>query len=335
VRRARTIASVCGGLALFSLIPTWGWAPLWLMALSALNTETLDARTARSQRPEYHAAFSVLWSQCIVAAAVILTGGPRSLALPLIAVPTAFAAARFRPAAVMLGVATAVALLLAATLGVDARQTLAHPDGLVVAVAVLAGISAVVHALSGAEAERRNESILDPLTGLLNRLGLRRRFDELAEQARLTDNPISLLICDIDNFKKFNDEFGHARGDAILSDVAEEIRNQLRSFELIYRIGGEEFMVVLPGAPAAEADRLAKHLRQAIEQTLKITISTGVSTAYGRDVQYEPLFQAADHALYAAKASGRNRVLTAPVLPPDRHVNAVPSPRDGLGLLRA
>src|SRR5438876_5841361 len=112
-------------------------------------------------------------------------------------------------------------------------------------------IEAVVGAPSGAEVEHRNVALLDPLTALLNRAALERRFHELEEQAHLTGETVSLLICDIDRFKQVNDTYGHDRGDAVLRDFAYEMRKHLRSFELIYRLGGEEFLLVLPGAGAA------------------------------------------------------------------------------------
>ena len=120
------------------------------------------------------------------------------------------------------------------------------------------GISAAALALNGAELEYRTTAVLDPLTGLLNRQGLQRRFDELAEQARLSGAPISLLVCDVDHFKLINDSHGHAVGDAVLRDLAYQLRKQLRSFELIYRIGGEEFLAPLSRHDARRSERAGR-----------------------------------------------------------------------------
>jgi diguanylate cyclase (GGDEF)-like protein len=169
--------------------------------------------------------------------------------------------------------------------------------------------------LSAAEVEQRGEAVLDHLTGLLNRTSLQRRFEELAEQAALTDEPISLILLDIDRFKAINDEQGHARGDAVLRDVAYEVRKQLRSFELVYRLGGEEFMVVLPGTELGEATTVAERLRTALEEALPgglaVTASFGVAGAIGAAARFDELFAAADTSLYRAKAGGRNRVEVA------------------------
>jgi diguanylate cyclase (GGDEF)-like protein len=184
-----------------------------------------------------------------------------------------------------------------------------------VAVALLVSITAVVAALSGAEVEQRTESVLDPLTGLLNRAALRRRFDELEEQARLTGETVSLLVCDIDRFKSVNDTHGHDRGDAVLRDLAYEMRKHLRSFELIYRLGGEEFVLVLPGVHDEDARRVAERLRTAVREArpggLPLTLSIGVASGFGREVDFESLFKSADRALYVAKEHGRDRVASS------------------------
>jgi diguanylate cyclase (GGDEF)-like protein len=173
-----------------------------------------------------------------------------------------------------------------------------------------------VWALQAAELHHRSEAILDPLTGLLNRHALAPRFIEISLQARLTRQPVCLLLCDVDNFKTINDRYGHDCGDAVLRDVAYALRKHLRSFELVYRLGGEEFLVVLPGIDAARGAEVAERLRSAVELTrpmgYPVTISLGLSAGWGEQVDYDALFKAADLALYEAKAQGRNRVIAAP-----------------------
>jgi diguanylate cyclase (GGDEF)-like protein len=111
---------------------------------------------------------------------------------------------------------------------------------------------------------RRHAAVLDPLTGLLNRKALELRMVELELQAHLTGDSVCFVACDLDAFKRVNDEYGHDRGDAVLRAAAHELRKALRSFELIYRIGGEESLVVLPGAGMEEGlatgERLRAHL---------------------------------------------------------------------------
>jgi diguanylate cyclase (GGDEF)-like protein len=312
VSRARAIASAAIGLCLIYVAPIYGWWLVALFAVSALNTQTLEWRMRRSVRPEYHVAVSILLSQALIATAAAFSGGSRSAILPLIAVPTAFAATRFRLAVAIAASGTAIALALVATLGLHPSETLEHPIGLIGAVALMIGISAAAQALNGAELEYRSTAVLDPLTGLLNRQGLPRRFDELAQQARLSGAPISLLICDVDHFKLINDSYGHATGDAVLRDLAYQLRKQLRSFELIYRIGGEEFLVLLPGATLHDAkaigERICESTRQYDCDGVSVTLSVGAGSQSGAEVEFDSLFAAADEALYSAKIAGRDRV---------------------------
>jgi diguanylate cyclase (GGDEF)-like protein len=315
IRRARTISTVAVGATLITFAQTNGWWTLVLFAITALNFATLDARCARSRHPQLHIAFSIVQVQCVLAVAAALSGGPDSPSLPWIVMPTAFSAARFRGTVVIADVALGIAMLLGATLGVDAAEVIRHPDGVLVTSVLMISITAVVYVLSAAEVEQRGEAVLDHLTGLLNRTSLRRRFDELAEQAAMTREPISLIVLDIDRFKAINDEQGHARGDAVLRDVAYEVRKQLRSFELVYRLGGEEFLVVLPGTTLNEAAAVAERLRSTLEQALPgglaVTASFGVAGAIGAGARFDDLFAEADAALYRAKDRGRNRVEVA------------------------
>ncbi|HEX4010517.1 MAG TPA: GGDEF domain-containing protein [Solirubrobacteraceae bacterium] len=110
----------------------------------------------------------------------------------------------------------------------------------------------------------------------------------------------------------------HACGDAVLKDVAYVLRKELRSFELLYRIGGEELLLVLPGAGLAAGCDVAENVRASIERGrpagLEVTASLGVCTAGGAQIEFGPMFEAADSALYLAKRSGRNRVAYVPAL---------------------
>ena len=120
-----------------------------------------------------------------------------------------------------------------------------------------------------------------------------------------------MIECDLDHFKQVNDVHGHERGDAVLKEAAYVMRKNLRSFELVYRLGGEEFLVVLPGLAFEEGLALAEHLRTGIEDArpggLPVTASFGVAAARGAEVEFEPLFREADAALYLAKRNGRNQ----------------------------
>ena len=160
---------------------------------------------------------------------------------------------------------------------VDAQAVVDDPTRLIAALTLLIGITAITTALMQGELEHRDRAVLDPLTGLLNRSSLESRVVEIEQQAHLTGGAVSLVLLDLDRFKRVNDTYGHERGDAVLRDVAYEIRKSLRSFELVYRIGGEEFLVLLPGVALAEALEVAERVRHAVHGArpggLDLTIS--------------------------------------------------------------
>jgi diguanylate cyclase (GGDEF)-like protein len=167
----------------------------------------------------------------------------------------------------------------------------------------------------------RAEAVIDPLTGMLNRKALATRVAELEQQSRLSREPVGLIVADIDHFKSINDEGGHAAGDAVLREVAYQLRKRLRAFDLSYRIGGEEFLIVLPGATRDQTLDLAEDLREGIAAGPRaghsVTLSFGVSASdAGETFDYESAFKEADTALYDAKRSGRNRVCSVDRLEP-------------------
>jgi diguanylate cyclase (GGDEF)-like protein len=316
VRMIRKVGTGAVGVALVISAPWLGWWTFILFALSVVNFLNVDHRIDRSPHPERVSVFAILITLLLLGTGVVLSGGPTSPALPWLVLPAGMVAARFRPQVVIAGLVLTIAVILAATLGVDSSATINNPVPVFATLALLTAMVSIVWALQAAELHHRGEAILDPLTGLLNRHALVPRFAELSMQARLSHQPICLLLCDVDNFKAINDEHGHDCGDAVLRDVAYALRKHLRSFELVYRLGGEEFLVVLPGIDAGAGHEVADRLRAAVEQArplgFEVTISIGLSAARGERVDYDTQFKAADTALYEAKRAGRNRVFTAP-----------------------
>ena len=315
IRRARRIGSIAVGAALLLLAPTYGWWITALFAASALNLLTLDRRLEASERPERVAAASLLLTAVLIAVGIAGSGAGQSPVLPWLAIPIGMSAVRFRLPVVLAGAAVGMLLQAAATLAVDPASVVDHPGYTIVTLALIVNVVALVAALQEAELFHRRASVLDSLTGLLNRKALAPRFVELEQQARLAGGVVSLIAIDLDSFKQVNDDHGHDRGDAVLRDVAYEMRKSLRHFELFYRLGGEEFLVLLPGVDRDAAEGVAERLREAVEQlelgNVHLTISAGVATASGDGVGFQALFAAADRALYQAKDQGRNRVVAA------------------------
>lgn len=157
---------------------------------------------------------------------------------------------------------------------------------------------------------------VDPLTGLANRMRLNDVFEWERAQAQRHGTPLSVLMLDLDRFKRINDEHGHEAGDRVLVAFARMLRERLREIDLISRFGGEEFLVLLNNTDGKRAVAVAEALREGVEQlaiehrdkTLKLTVSIGVAE-YGPDgIDLDTLSRIADERLYQAKANGRNRV---------------------------
>jgi diguanylate cyclase (GGDEF)-like protein len=294
-------------------IPWFGWVPFIPLLGSIVGYSLLRPRIATSLRPEYVVAATVLNAQVLIGVGIAVTGGADSPAIPFILLPLVTLPARFSTRGVYAGLAVTVVTLLAATVGADTAGFLDQPTYVLSGLATAGGLTAFAQFLMNAEMQQRSDAVLDPLTGLLNRKSLIDRFQEIAEQAALTDAWVCVLACDLDRFKEVNDAHGHERGDQVLRDAAYVLRKQLRSFELLYRLGGEEFLAVLPGLTLGEGRDVAERARAALEATrpagLTLTASMGVAAARGAEVNYDTLFRAADAALYEAKREGRNRVV--------------------------
>lgn len=166
----------------------------------------------------------------------------------------------------------------------------------------------------------------DPLTGLYNRRFFFQRMEEELSRANRTGNPICLAYIDIDHFKLINDTYGHQAGDAILMQASQIMTHLLRRSDVLGRIGGEEFLILLPDTNGAGGERIAERLRQRVEEAsfvfeetvIDVTISIGVYHATDPLVLgVDELVQRADAALYAAKQGGRNRIVfeSQPPLP--------------------
>ncbi len=320
VRSARTVAAAACGVALFAVVPFQGWWILLLLAVTAAILATFEMRLRRSRRPELVAIQSMLFILALISVGVAFSGGADSPALPWLVLPVTIAAARFRPQVLVVGAALTATLMFGLSVGVDAQGLVDDPTRLISALTLLVGLTAIASALTEGEIEHRDRAVLDPLTGLLNRSSLESRAVEIEQQARLSGAPVALVLLDLDRFKGVNDTHGHERGDTVLRDVAYEIRKSLRRFELVYRIGGEEFLVMLPGVALPEAVEVAERVRTAVAEArpgdLDVTISAGVSAAAGEEIRYAQLFRDADHALMEAKRGGRDRVEAAGALAP-------------------
>ena len=165
---------------------------------------------------------------------------------------------------------------------------------------------------------RRLEALVreDPLTGVANRRAILTQLAGLVSAARRHGRPLSVAVLDLDHFKRVNDEYGHQAGDLVLVAAVAAMGRRLRAEDQLGRLGGEEFLVLLPDTGPAAARRVADALRRqvaAADAPVPVTASLGVATWEGETP--EALLHRADQALYAAKRAGRNRVHDADPLP--------------------
>ena len=184
------------------------------------------------------------------------------------------------------------------------------------------------------EAELERLSLTDPLTALPNRRRFEQALDRAINDARGTGPNVSLLIVDVDHTKRFNDRYGHAVGDQVLKGIAHRLQASVRRpRDLVCRVGGEEFAILLPGADSAGAKLVAEAVHAEVSRVAltdagigagAITVSVGAATSDDLGAAFEPadLLRLADEALYRAKAGGRNqtRWAEAAVTGSDRRV---------------
>jgi len=179
-------------------------------------------------------------------------------------------------------------------------------------------LKALQDELERANAQLRYMSQTDGLTGVDNRRHSEERLTEMFEHSARLNEPLAVVMCDVDHFKSVNDTLGHQAGDAVLKQLAEVLRTSAREIDRVGRYGGEEFVVLLPGSNVADAAAFAERVRHAVEATefaypggtVRRTLSAGVAAWPHPDIRHqEALVKAADDALYVAKERGRNRVV--------------------------
>lgn len=188
-----------------------------------------------------------------------------------------------------------------------------------------AGIGFILANLERTAAMLRAAATHDSLTGCINRGPFESMLQNALARARRENGALSLLLMDLDHFKAINDAHGHQAGDEVLRRFAQTMRARLRSSDILGRVGGEEFAVVLPGTGASGALSIAEQLRAAVQAQeicardgarIALTVSIGVATldTERATATHEALYRRADEALYAAKLGGRNRTIAEPAL---------------------
>ncbi|HYH54426.1 MAG TPA: GGDEF domain-containing protein [Solirubrobacterales bacterium] len=294
-----------------SAIGFW-WIPLLVAGL--VGFAVADRVMRRSAHPTIWVAGAWALLPALLAAAVLVTGGVTSPALVWFALPAVTLGFRFEPRGMVFGTAFVLAMFLLSGVLPDPQAAWEQRQHLIATAALILSTVILSGALVESDRTHRRRSTLDPLTGLFNRNALEQRLGELEGQPcdPAQGDSHAFLLCDLDHFKRVNDRYGHATGDAVLQDIAYTMRATLRAGDSIYRVGGEEVLVMLPGAGHADAVEIAERLRVAVRERrpvgVEVSISVGVAIAEAGPVDTQDLLSRADAALYAAKAGGRDAV---------------------------
>lgn len=304
------------------------WAGLALLALShppedVMVTAVLGVayfafllvsqrRAMRSATPLVWLALQELGVIVLLASCMTWSGGVHSAALPITVVVALIIGVRFPTRWVAAQVPLYVLIIVAGIWIGDADEIVARPvEGLSwLSAFVLA--AAVTNMLARAERNARRDAVHDALTGLLNRKALDVRVQDAKPHPNRRAETLSVIAADLDGLKAVNDSFGHEAGDDVLREVAAALAASIREGDLLYRLGGDEFLVLLPATPTSEAAALAERLRTRVADRRPagrdVSLSAGVAGVVHERVDLEHLISRADRALYAAKQGGRDRV---------------------------
>jgi diguanylate cyclase (GGDEF)-like protein len=316
--RPGTPLVVCAFVAAaVSGVGAYGWLPLLPPAVAlALYAAMWLTHPSRREHPERAFAVAFLVAEAMLALAITLAPAPHGYALVILAMPAVLAAVVFPRRVVLVAIGIAALAMLTAIWAADLPEVRYLPVVAYGALFVLVSLCTTALVLRDVDDATRRSAFVDPLTGALNRAALTPRLAELAHEAAGTLEPVAVVVGDVDDFKAINDRLGHVTGDAVLREVAARLGRCVSAFEPVYRLGGEEFMVLLPGRDAAAAEEVARRMWRAIRERpladVSATISLGVASSGAEgSFDFDTVFARADQALYAAKRRGRDQVQVA------------------------
>lgn len=327
MNQARAISAIAILAAVPLFLPAHGLWPLGVVALWLGWNAVASSRSRRGDYPELWLLSLTCFTQTLFAAAAVASGGPTSPVLAWMVLPLVTAPARYSDRGVAIAAGYGLICLLVPSLALGLDAFLAAPQLPAVVASSAVGSLAYARAMRSTENRQRKAATIDTLTGIGNRAALRQSFARLSERCRERVAPVGLLILDLDHFKAVNDRYGHDVGDAVLVGVSDAMVRALSGEDQVFRLGGEEFVVLLGGADAAHVAAVAECLRRTVEAAqpggLPVTVSVGGASDPAAPAEFGmaiDLFRAADAALYEAKRAGRNRAVVRDAPP------AAPSP---------
>ncbi|MGH9029651.1 MAG: GGDEF domain-containing protein [Acidimicrobiales bacterium] len=286
----------------------------WIFVFAPVGRWAVTTRWRRS--------FFRVWSLStlvVVVVAVALDGGSKSPLGVLLVLPVLFAALVYPPFEVgMMALLseTAFVVIVVSEPGPGASRSLVTGVMLALAgvISLMASVNRYVQERSTGRLQTRLHELAthDGLTGCLSYRAFREALSAEAARARRYLRPFSVVLADLDSFKSINDTYGHDVGDVIVRGVARAFRTGARAPDVVGRIGGDEFAILLPETSSVRAEQVARRLQQHVRNTsfpVAVTVSYGSATWFGPGDDLEEVIRRADQALYAAKHAGRDRLL--------------------------
>ncbi len=245
----------------------YGWQIMLAPAVMAAIYVLVEHHIERFRHPEYALGLGWIGLQTSFLISGLLANSAMVFAFPLLLVLLIGSSAVFPPRGVIVGVVLTVFITIAVGVA-EAPALMGEAPGILAFYLVLVvSIGALGTTIGRSTIEYRDLGIVDQLTGLFNRGALVSRVAELTHRSASESSPVALVVADVDRFKAINDSYGHATGDAVLREIGYRVRKNLRAFESAYRIGGEEFVILLDEVDWQHAEQVALRLREAIGET--------------------------------------------------------------------
>lgn len=297
-------------------IPVYGWVCELPLIAAALVYGVTDVNLRRLRHPERWVIGAWAFAELMILLMIVLADGPREYLLAVPMVPM-LGVTMIIGRRIALACACALASLLCLTAGLTMwDEVTALPPVLIFPVAfIIASALAGMAALDGGFVSRQT-SVVDPLTGLLNRVALQTRTTELAAQARVNGERVALTVVELDRFRKIAAEHGPATADAVLAEIARRLRMELDADSTVFRFDGATFVVLGSGITRASAVATAERLRAAVSASaiddVAVTASLGIAVYHGEDFDFAELYTRGAAALDLAQTAGGNRVCLAP-----------------------
>ena len=296
-----------------------GWGPVLVATFGAVLLDPAVRPRGTLPIAERGNELGLFWESLLgmvlIAVAIWSARTDALYLLPLIAIPAFPSMVAYRSlGSIVVGAAGAVTMLAAGLL-ISADAVIENPLIVSLPMGFVGVLTVVGMALVSSTMEHAAAANIDPLTGALNRGALEARVAEFARADASSYEPVTLIVADLDHFKQINDTYGHEAGDEVLVDVAQRLQEELRLVDVLYRVGGEEFVVLLPCTGGPEAQQIAERLLRAVSERpcagRPLTVSLGLASSGTPGFEYAPAFDLADAALLEAKEHGRNRIVVA------------------------